>query len=183
MENTEQADSMTDIIRKLKMMYRRHILRSRSAIVSEPFLEMIWYEDDEGKIQAPSIDQIKNYDNPKDAVYQLSRIPCRLDTMKILIKPDGTSGARSTMTEGYPPDLALALTNSGDFTLGEAIIFSATVCERCMNALAYEYGLDWGYPVDSQAYATCGTSCKLCKQEATPFEEQRREGFPTMEST
>lgn len=66
---------------------------------------------------------------------------------------------------GWQQSLALAITNSGDYTLGEAIIISATSCERCMNALAEKYGLDWGYPEGSEEWQKCGTSCKFCKED------------------
>jgi hypothetical protein len=51
-----------------------------------------------------------------------------------------------SFNSGWSESLALAIANSGDYTLSEAIIISANSCERCMNALAHKYGLDWGYP-------------------------------------
>ena len=60
----------------------------------------------------------------------------------------------------------LAMANSGDFTLGEAIITYANACERCMNALAYKYenGAD-GYSEDSDEYKNCRTRCEFCSEE------------------
>jgi hypothetical protein len=62
----------------------------------------------------------------------------------------------------WPQDLALAMANSGKWSLSEAILVAANACERCMNALAHEYGLDWGYPEGSPDWEKCGTSCQFC---------------------
>jgi hypothetical protein len=65
---------------------------------------------------------------------------------------------------GYSEGLALAIANSGDYTLSEAIIISAISCERCMNALAYKYGLDWGYEEGREKWEKAGTSCQFCEK-------------------
>jgi len=65
-------------------------------------------------------------------------------------------------SSGWSEDLALALVKEG-FTLQNAIIVAASACERCMNVLAHECGLDWGYPEGSEDYNKCGTSCALCE--------------------
>ena len=68
-------------------------------------------------------------------------------------------------TSSWPEDLALAIANSDDyFSLSEAIIIAATSCERCMNALASEYGLDWGYEEGSEEWEKTNTSCQFCKR-------------------
>ena len=66
---------------------------------------------------------------------------------------------------GWSADLALAIFNSGDYTLSEAILISANACERCMNALAHKYGLDWGYEEYGEEWNKAGTSCKYCESE------------------
>jgi len=73
-------------------------------------------------------------------------------------------GSREVMVGGmgWSEDLALALTSSGEFNLSESIILAATSCERCMNVLAYDYGLDWGYAEGSDEYHKCGTECEFC---------------------
>ncbi len=73
-------------------------------------------------------------------------------------------GSRNIMTANcsWSEDLVLKIANSGDYTLGEAIIISASSCERCMNALAHKYGLDWGYEEGSEDWEKCGTSCRFC---------------------
>jgi len=74
-------------------------------------------------------------------------------------------GSREVISfnSSWSEDLVLALVNSGDYTLSESIIISANSCERCMNALAYKYGLDWGYKEGSEEWEKCGTSCEFCK--------------------
>ncbi len=58
----------------------------------------------------------------------------------------------------------LAMVNSGDYTLEEAIIVYATACERCMNVLVYKYtnGKE-GYEEYSEEWKKCNTSCKFCE--------------------
>lgn len=72
----------------------------------------------------------------------------------------------------WQESLTLAIANSGDYSLREAILISATSCERCMNALAHKYGLDWGYEEYSEEWQKCGTSCQFCKGEFTGTEYQ-----------
>lgn len=62
-------------------------------------------------------------------------------------------------------DLVLAIANSKDYTLSEAIIIAASSCERCMNSLAHKYGLDWGYAEHSEDWGKCGTSCQFCIEQ------------------
>ena len=60
----------------------------------------------------------------------------------------------------------LAMVNSGDYTLSEAIIVYATACERCMNVLVHKYtnGED-GYEEYSEEWQKCGTVCAFCKED------------------
>jgi hypothetical protein len=76
-------------------------------------------------------------------------------------KFDKLIGFNSSWSE----DLALAIFNNTEFKLKESIIISARSCERCMNSLAHEYGLSWGYPKYSNDWDRCGTSCLFCKDE------------------
>ena len=57
----------------------------------------------------------------------------------------------------------MAIANSGDYSLTEAIIIAATSCERCMNVLALKYGLNWGYEEGSEEWEKVGTSCQFCE--------------------
>lgn len=69
-------------------------------------------------------------------------------------------------TFGGGQDTILAMTNSGDYTLIEAIDLWTRSCERCMNALSYKYlnGAD-GYPEFSDEWKRCNTVCEFCKEE------------------
>jgi hypothetical protein len=62
--------------------------------------------------------------------------------------------------------VVLAMANSGDYTLGEAILAYSMACERCANVLAYKYtdGKE-GYVEHSEEWEKCGTHCQFCKGE------------------
>ncbi len=72
-----------------------------------------------------------------------------------------------SMEDSWSEDLVLAMANSGDFTLPEAILASANSCERCMNSLAYQYDLKWGYEEYSQEWMESNTSCGFCEKGAS----------------
>ena len=60
----------------------------------------------------------------------------------------------------------VAMVNSGDYELDEAIVVMATACERCMNVLAYKYlNCEDGYPEYSDEWKRCNTSCEFCENE------------------
>lgn len=63
-------------------------------------------------------------------------------------------------------DCVLAMANSGDYTLQEAMVVYANACERCMNVLAYKYlnGKD-GYEEFSEEWKKANTVCDFCKDE------------------
>lgn len=63
-------------------------------------------------------------------------------------------------------DCIVAMVNSGDFTLEQAIYVYANSCERCMNVLAYKYldGKD-GYEEYSEEWKKCNTVCDFCREE------------------
>lgn len=66
-------------------------------------------------------------------------------------------------SSGWSDDLALAIANSAGVPLHKAIVIAASACERCMNALAHEHGLDWGYPEMSEDWKKSGTVCEFCE--------------------
>lgn len=69
-------------------------------------------------------------------------------------------------TYGSGQDCIVAMVNSGDFTLEQAIWVYANSCERCMNALLCKYldGKD-GYPEYSKEWKKCNTECDFCKED------------------
>jgi len=89
-------------------------------------------------------------------------------------------GSRGFMSGSctYSGDLALAMSSPKfkwwvkaflrgfilpKYELGEAILIAANACERCMNTLAYQYGLDWGYKEWSADWVKTNTKCKFCE--------------------
>ena len=77
---------------------------------------------------------------------------------------DGTT----TFGGKWSQDCIVAMVNSGDFTLEQAIWVYANSCERCMNSLLYKYlnGAD-GYPEYSEEWQKCGTVCAFCTDHPT----------------
>jgi len=65
----------------------------------------------------------------------------------------------------WSQDCIVAMVNSGDFTLEQAIWVYANSCERCMNSLLYKYldGKD-GYEEYSEQWKKCNTQCDFCKE-------------------
>ena len=63
-------------------------------------------------------------------------------------------------------DCIVAMVNSGDYKLDEAIYIYTHACERCMNVLEYKYsnGKE-GYAEYSEEWKKCNTECDFCKDE------------------
>ncbi len=73
-------------------------------------------------------------------------------------------GTGHTYIGGGNENIILAMANSGDYTLSEAIVTWANACERCMNVLAYKYtnGND-GYAEHSEEWKKTNTTCAFCE--------------------
>ena len=61
-------------------------------------------------------------------------------------------------------DVIVAMVNSGDYTLEEAIWICAKSCERCMNVLSDKYCGKDGYAEHSEEWEKCNTVCEFCKE-------------------
>jgi hypothetical protein len=63
----------------------------------------------------------------------------------------------------------VAMVNSGDYILSEAIVVMASACERCGNVLIHKYlnGED-GYEEYSDEWKRCHTVCDFCRDEEDP---------------
>ena len=74
-------------------------------------------------------------------------------------------GARELFagSDTYSQDLVEAMIRDG-CGFDEAVL-RASGCERCMNALAHEFGLGWGYPRGGEEWAKTNTSCAWCEEE------------------
>lgn len=70
-----------------------------------------------------------------------------------------------TGESSWNEDLVLAMANSGDYTLKQAMIVCSLACERCINVLAHKYGLDYGYEEFSEDWKKAHTSCQFCENE------------------
>lgn len=125
----------------------------------------IWYEDESGNI-IPFNDAVEP---PKEVVSRHVSFPLEVreevwfnESGREDDKPDITW---STDIGGGNQDVILAMANSGDYTLAEAMALYASCCERCMNVLAYKYldGKD-GYKEYSDEWKKCNTVCRYCKE-------------------
>ena len=98
-----------------------------------------------------------------------------------LVNKSGHYGSGDVIASGgssYPASLVLAMTRPSfkerlkslfrtkkwlatvDF---EQAVRHAGRCERCMNSLAWLYGLDWGYPPFKEEWEKSRTLCIVCK--------------------
>lgn len=65
-------------------------------------------------------------------------------------------------------DLIMAMVNSGDYDLQDALLVLARSCERCGNVLTRKYlGGGHGYEEYSADWFICGTSCQFCQDDHT----------------
>lgn len=132
----------------------------------------IWCEDVDGNYIPCDIDtSLASY--PKEAHTVHVRFPLDIREDVYLLKD--YSGRRtyhgsdkiytsSTHIGGGNQDVIMAMVNSGDYTLSEALAVYADTCERCANVLSYKYlnGKD-GYPEFSEEWKKCNTICDFCK--------------------
>ena len=89
-----------------------------------------------------------------------------------------------TTTYGSGQDCIVAMVNSGDFTLEQAIWVYANACERCMNALCYkyldgkegyeEYSEEWKYIVNNYFMPKC-KYIGHCKEKHSCNSQSRKE--------
>lgn len=67
-------------------------------------------------------------------------------------------------TFGGGQECIVAMVNSGNYTLGEAIWIYANSCERCMNVLERKYlGEGFGYEEFSEEWEKAHTVCDFCR--------------------
>lgn len=121
----------------------------------------LYFETDRGKKIYINDEDLKNINIPSIASYQISQFPCQLVTNYLKLKRNG-SELIATTTSTWPPDLVLAMTNSGDYSLPDSILICANTCERCLNSLAFKYHLKWGYSEYSEEWKKSKASCEFC---------------------
>lgn len=129
----------------------------------------IWYEDIEGNV----IDVPEGIVSPDiDVEHCTYHVLFPLEITEHIYSYDGKTHEThhildaNTHIGGGSQDVIMAMVNSGDYTLSEALVLWSQSCERCMNVLSYKYldGKD-GYPEYSDEWKRCGTTCKFCEHE------------------
>lgn len=133
----------------------------------------IWYEDKDGNV-IPHNDAVSP---PENAYTYHTCFPLELCEDVYLIRNDDGNIINKPISDrklisfhshigGGNSDVIMAMVNSGDYTLPEAISVFGFACERCMNVLTYKYlnGKD-GYPEHSEQWDACNTKCYFCEDE------------------
>ena len=127
----------------------------------------LWFTDQEGNV-IPQVDD----STPKNASFAYHCWPLEIRTECYEVRPDGgygnkdrifTSNAHLCRGTGR---LAVAMVNSGDYDLVEALAVLASACERCENVLWNKYlpGED-GYAEGSEEWKRCNTVCDFCRED------------------
>lgn len=138
-------------------------MRIKALDIAKDMLLTLWYENEEGDKFVPDFEEGMPDDVPKEYTYQVSQFPTQLTTNYLRILDDGTSEEVAVGYSDWPEDLVLAMVESGDFSLSAAILIGSQCCDRCLNALCYEYGLDDGYQEGSEEWERANTECEFCK--------------------
>ena len=129
----------------------------------------MWYTDENGETVPWNGEVI----NPKGAVYAYTCWPLEIRTDVYRIREDGHWGSKdrvfssSTNLSRDMGRLAVAMVNSGDYDLYEALAVLAEACERCANVLLHKYLPDDedGYEEFSEDWYKANTVCDFCKGE------------------
>ena len=131
----------------------------------------IWYEDKNGNFIPYDSDSDFNLDPPENAHTRHVCFPLEINERVEFLKDDeGNSVEKpssitwSVHIGGGNSPVILAMANSGEYTLTEALAVYAEACERCSNVLAYNYlnGED-GYAEGSEEWLKCNTECRFCR--------------------
>lgn len=144
---------------------------SRLTHVKKEIPPTLWYENADGVRYVPTQNDLRSLMEPPEGfIYQLSQFPTTLeDTILRLVRENGSiSRSEHVMTghSSWPEDLVLAMANSKMYSLSEAILVVARSCGRCMNAMAHEFGMKWGYPADSDDFLESNTHCMHCEEQS-----------------
>lgn len=128
----------------------------------------IWYTDDDGNIIPKQHEAIR----PDGATYAHVSFPLEIREEIYRLRLDGGYGEKERVFTGCchlgraSGRLAVAMVNSGDYDLYEALAVLAQCCERCLNVLWNKYlpEVD-GYPEYSEEWKKCNTVCDFCAGE------------------
>ena len=127
----------------------------------------IWYTDEDGN-RIEHDGRLK----PDHAVFAHVSFPLEIREEIYRIRDDGGYGEKDkvvtfcTNLSRGTGRLAVAMVNSGDYDLYEALAVLAHCCERCCNVLWDKYlpGED-GYPEHSEEWEKANTICSFCEAE------------------
>lgn len=136
-------------------------------------LECLWCESEDGASKVP-VGPNGEMPPVETHPYCLSRFPLRIRTEIYKRRADGLYGAEDRLGSfggSFSEPLALAMVdganNQKSYRLMHAMIIASEACERCMNSLAYEYGLGWGYAEGSEEWLDCPSECEMCREILT----------------
>lgn len=128
----------------------------------------IWYEDNDGNIKTFPIDYLAD---PKEIAGMTKHVVFPLEITERIssVREDGTEREEYSIScriGGGNEDVIIAMVNSGDYSLSEALMLLSHCCERCMNVLAHKYlNGKFGYKEYSEEWLKCPTFCEFCKDE------------------
>jgi hypothetical protein len=154
-------------------------------------MQHFWWEDAEGNVLELENDRCPTEEEKTKYPIYHSCFPCRISEeisiyeyespkgrwQKLLLKlPIVGKRMKAKRHKIFKPlctfnttyragsDCIVAMVNSGDYTLEQAIWVWTHACERCMNVLCYKYlnGTD-GYAEFSDEWKKCNTTCSFCE--------------------
>lgn len=142
--------------------------------IKPEYLIPMWFETEDGKHRVP-VDFSKPDAFGADANLDMYPIACARSGVEIRTdvyrrrSSDGAYGGDDricTLNSGASEDLVMALATGANgqrkYRLREALVIAGEACECCMNVLAKQYGLEWGYEYGSEDQKKSNTSCEWC---------------------
>lgn len=134
----------------------------------------LWYENKDGEKWIPDFDNGMP-EPPEGFKYQVSSFACQLEETYLAIE-DGNSKEIANGHSGYWKEVVEAMVRAG-FPLDQSILIQANACARCVNVLAWEFGVG-GYALYSINWHKCGTTCRICKGLGIPCKTIDRKKLP-----
>ncbi len=121
----------------------------------------MWYENEHGERWTPPDDPSPQ--SPRPEGFHYMRIQDVSHMHEMFFRVDGLEGKKILDGEvGFGHDVVEAMVRAG-FALDRAMLICANACERCGNALAWEFGVG-GYEHGSWQWEEAGTSCLICER-------------------
>lgn len=122
----------------------------------------LWYENNDGERWIPGPDHNDPHDFPGGFHYMRVSRACELEEHCFRIRDDKSGSKKITSGHmGVWREVVEQMVRAGH-RLDKSILIVANACERCVNALAWEYGVG-GYELGSQQWQEAGTACRICE--------------------